>query len=67
MEEKKIIEFWKEIIRVKLVKNWDVVLRKRKEFLCKNEGNKVMINKTQQTYNNKTAKIYRQVTRIRLT
>jgi hypothetical protein len=38
MEEKKTIEFWKEMIRIKLLKNWDVVLRKRKEFLCKNEG-----------------------------
>lgn len=37
MEEKKTIEVWKKMIRIKLLKNWDVVLRKRKEFLCKNE------------------------------
>ena len=37
MEEKKTIEVWKKMITIKLLKNWDVVLRKRKEFLCKNE------------------------------
>lgn len=37
MEEKKIIEFWKKMIRIKLLKNWDVVLRERIEFLCKGE------------------------------
>lgn len=37
MAEKKTIEFWKEMIRIKLLKIWDVVIRKGKEFLCKGE------------------------------
>lgn len=37
MKEKKVIEFWKVMIRIKFMKNWDVILRKRKEFVCKEE------------------------------
>lgn len=37
MEEKKVVEFWKVMVRIKFIKNWDVVLRKRMEFVCKGE------------------------------
>lgn len=35
MEEKKTIEFWMEMLRIMVSKNWDLVLRKRKVFVCK--------------------------------
>lgn len=43
MEEKKVIEFWKEMVRIKFMKNWDVVLRKREEFVCKGEEKRSIV------------------------